>query len=65
MLAKQVTVKSKRGAVKRYNAIIAQCYKDGKGDLQFGIDFPTLAINWPDRYREIQDLKKIYNDLPA
>lgn len=65
MLAQNVTVKTKRGANKRINAILNQCYKDCKGGLQYGLDLSTMAINWPDRYREYIALKRKYNTLPA
>ena len=58
-------IKTKRGAVRRYNAIINQCFRDAKGGLTFGLDFPTLAALWPERYAEILNLKKIFSMLPA
>lgn len=64
MLAQNVTVKTKRGTIKRINAILNQCYKDCQGGLQYGLDLPTMAVTWPERYSEYIKLKGIYNHLP-
>ena len=50
-------IKSKRGAAKRYYAIIRQCYRDAAGGTQYGIDWPTLRVLWPDRYVELRALR--------
>lgn len=55
---------SKRGAERRYNAIIRQCYRDAKGGTEYGIDWPTLRVTWPDRYTELKHLRTIYPYLP-
>lgn len=57
--------KTKRGAVRQYNAIIAACRRDLAGGLSFGMDWPTLRVSFPERYARIQYLKSIYKDLPA
>jgi hypothetical protein len=57
-------VKSKRGAWKRRDQIIRQCYRDAAGGTQYGIDMPTLRITWPDRYAELMALKEIFDSLP-
>ena len=57
-------IKSKRGAAKRYWAILAQCRRDLAGGLQFGMDWSTLRITFPDRYAEIQAIKVVYASLP-
>lgn len=59
-----MTIKSKRGAAKRYWAILAQCRRDLVGGLQYGMDWATLRITFPDRYAEIQSLKAMYAALP-
>lgn len=48
-----MAIKSKRGARKRYHAILAQCRKDLAGGLAFGMDWPTIRITFPERYAEI------------
>ena len=60
-----MTIRSKRGVCRRYNAIISQCYRDARGGTQYGIDWPTLRVIWPDRYAEIQHLRAIFAELPA
>ena len=59
-----MAVKSKRGAVRRYWAILARCRRDLAGGLSFGMDWATLRATFPDRYAEIQDLKAVYASLP-
>lgn len=58
-------VKSKRGALRRYDASIRQCNRDAAGGTQYGIDWPTLRILWPKRFAEIQALRTISAELPA
>lgn len=57
-------VKSKRGAFRRYNAIIRQCYRDLAGGTQYGIDMPTLRVTFPERYAEIVALRAVFSSLP-
>ena len=59
-----MTIKSKRGAAKRYWAIIRQCRRDLAGGLQFGMDWATLRLTFPDRYAEIQALRAMFHNLP-
>lgn len=59
-----MTTRTKRGAWRRRNAIIAQCYRNAAGGTQYGIDMPTLRVTWPDRYAELMALKAIYDSLP-
>ena len=58
-------IKTKRGAIRRYDAIIRQCYRDALGGTQYGIDWPTLLATWPDLAAEILHTKAIYKSLPA
>jgi hypothetical protein len=59
-----MAVKSKRGAIRRYYAIIHQCYRDLAGGTQYGIDWPTLRITFPERYAELMELKARFAALP-
>jgi hypothetical protein len=59
-----MTIKTKRGAYRRYNAIMAQCLRDAKGGLQYGLDWPTLRSTWPDRAAELTAIKSIFKSLP-
>ena len=59
-----MAIRTKRGALRRYRAIIRQCYRDAAGGTQYGIDWPTLRITWPDRYAEIQTLRALFPTLP-
>lgn len=59
-----MTVKSKRGARRRYDAIIRQCHRDLAGGTEYGIDWPTLRAVFPERYEEIMQLKAAWAGLP-
>lgn len=59
-----MAIRTKRGAIRRYNAIINRCYRDARGGTQYGIDWPTLRVTWPDRYAEIQSIKAKFASLP-
>lgn len=59
-----MNVKTKRGAVRRYNALINACYRDLAGGTQYGIDMPTLRCTFPERYAEIMALKAGFASLP-
>jgi len=56
--------KSKRGAYRRHQAIVRQCYRDLAGGTQYGIDWPTLRITFPERYAELVALRNAYANLP-
>lgn len=59
-----MAIKSKRGAARRYHAIIRACYRDLAGGTSFGIDMPTLRAIFPDRYAEIMAIRAVYANLP-
>lgn len=58
------TIRTKRGAYRRYNAIIRACYRDNAGGNQYGIDWPTLRVTWPDRAAEITAIRAMLPNLP-
>lgn len=60
-----MTIRTKRGAWRRRNAIVNQCYRDAAGGTEYGIDWPTLCVLWPDRAAELRAIKAIYPTLPA
>ena len=49
---------TRKQIVRRYDQIIRQCYRDMKGGLEYGMDWPTLRISFPERYAEIVELRK-------
>ena len=57
-------IKSKRGARRAYNAIINKCYREARGGTQYGIDYPTLHVLWPDRYAELKNIQALFALLP-
>jgi hypothetical protein len=57
--------KSKRGAVRQYDAIIRACRRDLDGGGCFGMDWPTLRITFPERYARIQELRAMFAGLPS
>lgn len=58
------TPRTRRGARRRYHAILRQCRRDLAGGLQFGMDWPTLRLTFPDRYAELVALQTLYPSLP-
>lgn len=59
-----MAIRTKRGAWRRRNAIISQCYRDAAGGAEYGIDWPTLRSTWPDRAAELLAIKAMFNSLP-
>lgn len=58
-----MTIRTKRGAIRRYNALLRKCWKQFSGD-PFGIDWVTLKIIAPEMHKELDDLKRLYQTLP-
>lgn len=56
--------RSQRGAWRIRNAIVNACYSDARGGTQYGIDWPTLRVTWPERAARLLYLKSIYGSLP-
>jgi hypothetical protein len=59
-----MAIKTKQGAIRRYDAILRRCRRDMAGGLTFGMDWPTLRITFPDRYAELQDIRARFDSLP-
>lgn len=59
-----MAIRTKRGALRRYDAIIRQCYRDLAGGTQYGIDMPTLRVTFPDRYAELVSIRAQFANLP-
>ena len=57
---KAMAIRTKRGAWRRYNALLKQVNRD-----MFGADWPTLRICQPEIYHELKDIQARYNTLPA
>jgi hypothetical protein len=53
---------TKKQIMRRYDAIIRQCFKDMEGGLAFGMDWPTLKITYPERYQEIVKLRQAWRE---
>lgn len=58
-----MAIKTKRGAVRRYNVILNRCFHDMRGGLQFGMDWVTLRVTWPERYAELVAIRDLYQSL--
>jgi len=57
-------IKTKRGARRRYNAILRKVWRDLAGGTQYGIDWHTLAIVAPAEYAELKQIENAFNALP-
>lgn len=60
-----MSIKTKRGARRRYNAILNKVWRDLAGGTQFGIDWRTLAIVAPNEYAELKQIEARFDTLPA
>lgn len=60
-----VPCKSKRGAVRVYNAIMRRARRAMAGGLAFGMDWPTFRASFPEDYARICDLRARYGGLPS
>lgn len=56
--------KSKRGALRQYDAILRGYRRTYAGGGMFGFDWPTLRINAPEAYARILVLREVYPKLP-
>ena len=59
-----MTLKTKQGAIRRYDAILRKYRRDFDGGGMFGMDWPTLRLNAPDAYAELQDIRAKFDSLP-
>ena len=53
-----VSVKSKRGALKRRDAIVREMYRRCEGGTTYGLDMPTIRVCFPELYGELMDLAR-------
>lgn len=56
--------KSKRGAVRQYDAIMRRVRRSLAGGLQFGLDWPTFRLTFPEDYKRICRIREIFSNLP-
>jgi hypothetical protein len=56
--------KSKRGAVRQYNAIMRAAHHALRGGLQYGMDWPTFRCKFPDEAAHVTAVKAAYPTLP-
>ena len=57
--------KTRRGAMRQYNAVIRLYHIDFVGGGMFGWDWPTFRLNSPALYERAKALRAIYASLPA
>ena len=57
--------KSKEGALRQYDAIIRSYRRDFAGGGSFGFDFPTMRLNSPERYAQLEHLSSLFKTLPS
>ena len=59
-----MTIKTKQGALRRYDAILRKYRRDFAGGFAFGMDWPTMRANAPNAYAELQDIRAKFDSLP-
>lgn len=57
-------IRTKRGARRRYAAILRSYFHDFAGGGTYGWDWPTLRLNSPERYAELQAIRAMMPSLP-
>jgi hypothetical protein len=62
--ATTIPVKSKRGALKRRDAIVRELYRRFEGGTAYGIDMPTIRVCFPELHGELMDLARMLPTLP-
>ncbi len=61
----KMKVRTLEGAIKRYNAILAEYKRRYAGGGMFGFDWPTLRMNEPETYLKMKILKRLMVILPS
>ncbi|MBK4735981.1 hypothetical protein [Noviherbaspirillum pedocola] len=56
--------KSKRGAVRQYNALVTRFYRELDGGCTFGIDWPTARSFFPKECAHIDAMRSAFAALP-
>ena len=56
-------IRTKRGAIRKYNAILRKFYREHPGG-PYGWDMPTLNMCFPQTALKIRILKRLYKMLP-
>lgn len=64
MTTSQRKVRTKRGAIRRRDAIIRRIYHKLRGGTQYGVDIPTIRMCCPEEYAELQALSAAFKQLP-
>lgn len=57
-------IRTKQGAIRRYNALLNRYRRDFAGGGMFGCDWPTLRLNSPSTYTELRQIKANFATLP-
>lgn len=58
-------IRTKAGAIRKYNAILRDYMRRNRGGGQWGFDWPTMAIVEPMTYRKLRALSHIHALLGA
>ena len=59
-----MTIKTKRGAKRAYNALLNKVWRNASGGLAFGLDWRTLAITDNTSYTELKRIESLFDSLP-
>ena len=57
--------KSKEGALRQYDATLNAYRRDFAGGGSFGFDWPTMRLNAPERFEQLQRLASLFKTLPS
>jgi hypothetical protein len=56
--------KTKRGALRQYNAVMNRVFRSLRGGLEYGLDWPTFYATFPDEAAHVTAIKAVYKSLP-
>jgi hypothetical protein len=56
--------KSKRGVIRKYNAIMRRVFESMRGGLEYGLDWPTFYACFPEEAKIVLAMRDAYPKLP-
>lgn len=60
-----MTIRSKEGAARAYDATLRAYMRRGAGGGMFGFDWPTMRVLEPETYTRLRDLATLARTLPS
>lgn len=58
-------IRTRRGVIRRYNAVIRAYKRRNASGGRWGFDWPTMAVTEPETYKTLKGLAALFKTLPA